>query len=402
MAFQTLSDLNAKGKRILLRVDFNVPMQDGKITDATRIERALPTIRSLQEQGGKVIIMAHFGRPKGKDLSESLRPVAQKLQELLGTPVQFATDCIGDEAQNVVNALKDGDVAVLENVRFYAEEEKNDPSFVKQLAALGDVFVNDAFSASHRAHASISGLADVLPAYAGRLMEEELNALQTGLEKPVQPVMAVVGGAKVSSKLSVLNNIVTKANMLVVGGGMANTFLFAKGYDVGASLCEQDMADEARTILETAKKHNCEIILPVDVVVAKEFKANAANETKSIDAVASDDRILDVGSATIDLIKERLATTKTVLWNGPMGAFEIEPFDKATNALAQAVAQATSTGQLVSVAGGGDTVSALEHAKAADQFSYISTAGGAFLEWLEGKTLPGVKALEDSAQKKAA
>jgi phosphoglycerate kinase len=402
MAFKTLSDLNAKGKRILLRVDFNVPMQDGKISDATRIERALPTIRDLQQQGGKIVIMAHFGRPKGKDLSETLRPVAQKLQELLGSNVQFATDCIGDEAQKVVANLNDGDIAVLENVRFYAEEEKNDPSFVKQLASLGDVFVNDAFSASHRAHASISGLADVLPAYAGRLMEEELNALQTGLEKPIQPVMAVVGGAKVSSKLSVLNNIVTKANMLVVGGGMANTFLFAQGHDVGASLCEQDMADEARTILETAKKHNCEIILPVDVVVAKEFKANAANETKTIDAVAADDRILDVGPATIEQIKQRLATTKTVLWNGPMGAFEIEPFDKATTALAQAVAAATQKGQLVSVAGGGDTVSALEHAKVADQFSYVSTAGGAFLEWLEGKTLPGVKALQESAQKNAA
>lgn len=402
MAFKTLSDLNAKGKRILLRVDFNVPMQDGKITDTTRIERALPTIRDLQQQGGKVIIMAHFGRPKGKDLSETLRPVAQKLQELLGSNVQFATDCIGDEAQKVVTNLNDGEIAVLENVRFYAEEEKNDPAFVKQLASLGDIFVNDAFSASHRAHASISGLANVLPAYAGRLMEEELNALQTGLEKPVQPVMAVVGGAKVSSKLSVLNNIVTKANILVVGGGMANTFLFAQGHDVGASLCEQDMADEARTILETAQKHNCDIILPIDVVVAKEFKAHAANEIKQIDQVAADDRILDVGPATIDLIKQRLATTKTVLWNGPMGAFEIEPFDQATNALAQAVADATAKGQLVSVAGGGDTVSALEHAKAADRFSYISTAGGAFLEWLEGKTLPGVKALEDSALQNAA
>ena len=397
MAFQTLSSINAKDKRILLRVDFNVPMQDGVITDTTRIDRALPTIRELQDKGGKIVLIAHFGRPKGKDPAESLRPIAAKLSAILGQDVAFADDSIGTVAEDMVASLKPGQIGMLENIRFYPEEEKNDKAFTQKLAKLGDIFVNDAFSASHRAHASISGLADILPAYAGRLMEEELNALQSGLENPQRPVMAVVGGAKVSTKLSVLHNIIEKADMVVVGGGMANTFLYAKGLPVGASLCEKDMADEARAIMDKAAAKNCQFILPTDVVVAKEFKAHAANETKNAADVTADDRILDVGPATITSIVAQLKNVKTVLWNGPMGAFEIQPFDRATNDLAKAVAAATQSGQLVSVAGGGDTVSALENAGVLTQFTYVSTAGGAFLEWLEGKPLPGIEALQKAA-----
>lgn len=397
MAFKTLSDLNAKDKRILLRVDFNVPMKDGVITDATRIERALPTIRQLQQQGGKVIIMAHFGRPKGKDLSESLRPIAEKLQQMLGSNVIFAEDCVGDVAQKAVANLNAGDVAVLENVRFYAEEEKNDPSFTAQLASLGDVFVNDAFSASHRAHASIEGLAHKLPAYAGRLMEEELNALQNGLENPQKPVMAIVGGSKVSTKLSVLDNLVKKVDYLVLGGGMQNTFFAAQDIEVGKSLCERDMIPQAKQIMETAAKAGCKILLPIDRVAVKEFGANVPFTIVPFDQLPADQEGVDIGPATVENVRNVMKTCKTVLWNGPMGVFEVKPFDNGTNALAQAVAELTKAGSLTSVAGGGDTVFALEQAGAVNDFSYVSTAGGAFLEWLEGKPLPGVKALEQAA-----
>jgi phosphoglycerate kinase len=399
MAFKTLSSLNAKDKRILLRVDFNVPMKDGVITDATRIERALPTIRELQAQGGKVVIMAHFGRPKGKDLAESLRPIAEKLEQMLGQHVAFAEDCIGDVATKAIANLNAGQVAVLENVRFYAEEEKNDPAFIDQLASLGDVFVNDAFSASHRAHASIEGLAHKLPAYAGRLMEEELNALQSGLESPQKPVMAIVGGSKISTKLSVLDNLVKKVDYLVLGGGMQNTFFAAQGIEVGKSLCERDMVPQAKQIMETAEKAGCKIVLPIDRVAVKEFGAGVPFNIVPFDQLPADQEGVDIGPATIENVRNIMKTCKTVLWNGPMGVFEIKPFDNGTNELAKAVAELTKAGQLQSVAGGGDTVSALENAGAIDNFSYVSTAGGAFLEWLEGKTLPGVKALETSAGK---
>lgn len=397
MTFKTLDDLSdLSGKRALLRVDLNVPMDAGKVTDTTRIERVLPTIRELSEKGAKVILLAHFGRPKGERVAGmSLAPVAPAVADLLGKPVAFADDCIGDPAAAAIAAMNDGDVLLLENTRYHKGEEKNDPDFAKALAANGDIFVNDAFSAAHRAHGSTEGIAKILPAYAGRTMQAELEALGSALGEPKRPVLAVVGGAKVSSKIDLLENLVSKVDMLVIGGGMANTFLAAKGTDVGKSLCEHDLADTAKRIMAAAEKADCEIVLPVDAVVAKEFKAGADNETVSLDAVSADGMILDVGAASIANVTSKIDQAATLVWNGPLGAFEIEPFDKATVAAARHAAGLTKAGKLNSVAGGGDTVAALNHAGAATDFSYVSTAGGAFLEWLEGKELPGVVALEN-------
>ncbi|MBL4692191.1 MAG: phosphoglycerate kinase [Magnetovibrio sp.] len=394
--FKTIDDLDVSGKRVLLRADLNVPMQDGKPSDTTRIDRTVPTINELTKRGAKVIILTHFGRPNGQVVPDlTLKPVAVAMASALGRDVAFATDTIGDSANAVVGAMKDGDVAMLENVRFHAGETANDDAFASSLAALGDIFVNDAFSTAHRAHASTEALARKLPAAAGRLMQAELEALGAALGTPVKPVAAVVGGAKVSTKMEVLGNLSKKVDMIIIGGGMANTFLYAQGHDVGISLCEKDMAEEAKKIIASAAENGCEIVLPVDVVVASEFAANAENETVSIDAIPSDKMALDIGPASIADVEKRLASCKTLVWNGPFGAFEIEPFDVGTNSAAQAAARLTKAGSLTSVAGGGDTVAALIQAGAADDFSYISTAGGAFLEWIEGKTLPGVAALED-------
>ena len=394
-SYRTLDDLDVAGKRVLVRVDFNVPMQDGEVSDATRLERALPTIRELSKKGAKVILLSHFGRPKGAPNPEmSLKPIAEALGDLLGGPVDFAEDCIGAPAKKVADRLLEGDVAVFENTRFHAGEEKNDPDFARALAENGDIYVNDAFSAAHRAHASTEGLAHLLPAAAGRAMERELDYLAAALSDPVRPLMCVVGGAKVSTKIELLLNLVGKANMLAVGGGMANTFLFAKGVSVGKSLCEPDLADTAREIMAQAETKGCEIILPVDVVVAKEFAKGAAHEVVAADAVKADDMILDLGPDSVDLIASRIEAAKTLVWNGPLGAFEIPPFDTATVEAARFAAKRVREAGLVAVAGGGDTVAALNHAQAADDFTYVSTAGGAFLEWLEGKELPGVKALE--------
>jgi phosphoglycerate kinase len=394
-AFRTLDGVDVKGKRVLVRVDFNVPMQNGEVTDATRIERASVTLEELMGKGAKVVALSHFGRPKGKpESSMSLAPIARALSGALGgVDVKFAPDCVGDLAHAVVDALPDGGLALLENLRFYAGEEKGDPAFADQLATLGDLYVNDAFSVSHRAHASITGLAERLPAYAGRLMQAELEALQSALGGADRPTAALIGGAKVSTKLDVLGNVLDKVDVLIIGGGMANTFLNAKGVAVGKSLCEHDLADTARGIMAKAEAKGVAVLLPVDVVVAKEFKAGAACRTVRTDAVEADDMILDVGPASAKAIGERLATCKTMLWNGPMGAFEIEPFDQGTNATARAAAELTRAGKLKTVAGGGDTVAALAHAGVLEQFSYVSTAGGAFLEWIEGKDLPGVAAL---------
>jgi phosphoglycerate kinase len=394
MSFRTLDNLDVAGKRILLRADLNVPVRDGKITDLTRIERLSPTIRELAANGAKVIVCSHFDRPKGKRVPEmSLGPMAAALGEVLGQRVRFAEDCIGVAAQQAVERMARGDVLVLENTRYHAEEEKNDPTFAAELAKLADIYVNDAFSAAHRAHASTEGVAHLLPAYAGRLMQAELEALDAALGNPVRPVAAIVGGAKVSTKLELLGNLVTKVNILVIGGAMANTFLAAQGVAVGKSLQEAELHDTARSILAQAKGGRCEIVLPLDAVVATEFKPNVPTRTVGINDVPADAMILDVGPATVADLAGRLATLKTLVWNGPLGAFETPPFDAATTAIARAVAAATQSGALRSVAGGGDTVSALRHAGVLDKMSYVSSAGGAFLEWLEGKTLPGVAAL---------
>ncbi|TYR34598.1 phosphoglycerate kinase [Mesorhizobium microcysteis] len=392
--FRTLDDADVAGKRVLVRVDLNVPAKDGEVTDATRIERVAPTIAELSDKGAKVILLAHFGRPKGEPNAEySLAPIAKATSTVLGKPVAFAPDCIGDAAASAIAAMKDGDVLLLENTRFHKGEEKNDPDFVKALAANGDLYVNDAFSAAHRAHASTEGLARVLPAYAGRTMQAELEALEKGLGKPVKPVVAIVGGAKVSTKIDLLTNLVKKVDALVIGGGMANTFLAARGTDVGKSLCEHDLAPTAKQIMIEAASAGCAIVLPSDAVVAKEFKANAANEVVAVDAVPADGMILDVGPKTVETINHWIGRAATLVWNGPLGAFEIAPFDAATVAAAKFAAAQTKAGKLVSVAGGGDTVAALNHAGVADDFTYVSTAGGAFLEWMEGKELPGVVAL---------
>ena len=395
-AFRTLDHADLKGKRVLVRVDLNVPMEGGKVADATRIERIVPTLREIAGKGGKVILLAHFGRPKaGPDAENSLRPVAAALPAFLGQPVHFATDCIGGAAEVAIAAMHDGDILLLENTRFHKGEEKNDPSFADALAKLGDIYVNDAFSAAHRAHASTEGLARRLPAYAGRTMQAELDALGKALEKPEHPVAAIVGGAKISSKLDLLGNLVKKVDVLIIGGAMANTFLAAQGKPVGKSLCEKDLLDTARRILDGARQANCEIILPVDVTCAKEFKAHAVSRAVDVDHVADDEMILDIGPRSAAHIEAVLKRIKTLVWNGPFGAFELAPFDAGTNAVARAAAALTKAGKLLTVAGGGDTVSALNQSGAGADFTYISTAGGAFLEWLEGKALPGVEALRE-------
>lgn len=392
--FKTLDDIDVAGKRVLLRGDLNVPMADGAVSDATRIDRLVPTIRELADKGAKVVLLSHFGRPKGQVVpGMSLAPVAAAVEKALGQPVAFAGDCIGEPAQAAVDALENGQVLLLENLRFYAGEEKNDADFAAELAKLGDIYVNDAFSAAHRAHASTHGIATLLPAAAGRNMQTELEALEAALGNPQKPVAAIVGGAKVSTKLAVLSNLIEKVDLLVIGGGMANTFLHALGTDIGASLCEKDLADTARQIMGKADALGCEIVLPSDAVVAKEFKAGAANEVRQIAAIPGDGMILDVGPDSAEALAQRLAQCRTLLWNGPLGAFEIEPFDAGTVKVAQAAAELTQKGALVSIAGGGDTVAALAHAEVGDKFTYVSTAGGAFLEWMEGKELPGVAVL---------
>ncbi|HMM64579.1 MAG TPA: phosphoglycerate kinase [Mesorhizobium sp.] len=394
--FKTLDDIgDIGGKRVLLRVDLNVPVADGKVSDATRIERIIPTVDELSKKGGKVILLAHFGRPKGAPSPEfSLDPIAHTVSAMIGKPVAFAADCIGAEAAGAVAKMKDGDILLLENTRFHKGEEKNDPEFTKALAANGDLYVNDAFSAAHRAHASTEGLARLLPACAGRAMQAELEALEKGLGSPAKPVIAIVGGAKVSTKIDLLMNLVKKVDALVIGGGMANTFLAARGTDVGKSLCEHELAATARQIMIEAATAGCALILPSDAVVAREFKAGAVSETVAIDKVPADAMILDVGEKTVATVNEWIDRAATLVWNGPLGAFEIEPFDRATVAAARHAAARTRAGKLVSVAGGGDTVAALNHAGAADDFTYVSTAGGAFLEWMEGKPLPGVDVLK--------
>ncbi len=395
MSWKTLDDLDLSGKIVLTRVDINVPVENGKVTDATRIERIVPTVRDILAAGGKPVLLAHFDRPKGKVVPEmSLRPLVPVLQKHLDAPVRFAEDCVGGTAKRAVAELAPGEVLLLENTRFHAEEEANEPAFAASLAALGDVYVNDAFSAAHRAHASTEGIARLIPAAAGRLMQAELTALDAALGQPKRPVVAVVGGAKVSTKLELLGNLVRKVEHLVIGGGMANTFLVAKGLGVGKSLAEHDMAKTAHEILKKADEAGCEILLPVDIVVAEEFKAGAAHRVLPVTECPETGMILDAGPETVRLIGSVFEKCRTLIWNGPLGAFEIEPFDAATVAAAQKAAALTREGKLVSVAGGGDTVSALNQAGVADDFSYISTAGGAFLEWMEGKTLPGVAALE--------
>jgi phosphoglycerate kinase len=396
--FRTLDDAgDLTGKRVLVRVDYNLPMENGQVTDDTRIQASLPTIRDIVSRGGKAILMAHFGRPKGKrDDRQSLKPVFPALIAALGTKAAFCDDCVGEKAEAAANTLANGDVLLLENLRFHAGEEKNDSEFVAQLARLGDLFVNDAFSVAHRDSASVTGLAHVLPAYAGRSMEKELEALTKALAKPERPVAAVVGGAKVSTKIDLLSNLVGKVDMLIIGGGMANTFLAAQGHAVGKSLCEHDLLDTAQDIIATAESAGCRIVLPVDAVVAREFRAHATNRTVGVAEVADDEMILDAGPKSVEEVSSLLETVKTLVWNGPFGAFEMEPFDAATVAVARKAAELTKAGRLLSVAGGGDTVAALNHAGVAEDFSYISTAGGAFLEWLEGKSLPGVEALRSS------
>ena len=393
--FNTIDDMDLDGKVVLTRVDVNVPVENGQVTDTTRIDKIVPTVKDIQAKGGIPVLLAHFDRPKGQRVdSMSLRQIVPALEAALGQPVVFADDCIGGAAKRVVAALQPGQVALMENTRFHAGEEQNDGTFAASLAALGSAFVNDAFSAAHRAHASTEGLARLMYSGAGRLMEAELKALDAALGDPQRPVMAVVGGAKVSTKLELLTNLVEKVDHLVIGGGMANTFLVAKGVEVGKSLAERDMADTARAILEKAEATGCKIHLPVDIVVAREFKAGAASETLPVDQCPADAMILDAGPDTVEALRQAMTACKTLIWNGPLGAFEIEPFDAATNAAARAAAELTAQGALVSVAGGGDTVAALNKAGAADDFTFISTAGGAFLEWMEGKTLPGVAALE--------
>lgn len=395
MTIRTLDGVDVAGKHVLLRADLNVPVHDGRIGDLTRLERLTPTIRELVGKGARVIVCSHFGRPGGKRVPElSLAPVARALGEVLGQRVRCAEDCTGTVAQQAVEVLKDGDVLVLENTRFDPREEANDPTFARELAELADIYVNDAFSTAHRAHASTEGVAHLLPSYAGRLMQQELGALDTALGHPARPVAAVVGGAKVSTKLELLANLIGKVDVLAIAGAMANTFIAAQGIPIGRSLQERNMLATAREILAQAKAHGCEVLLPADAVTAVELKGNAPTQTVLIQNVPEDSMILDVGPLTVDLLGNRLASLKTLVWNGPLGAFETPPFDAGTTAFAQAVAAATQAGGLLSVAGGGDTVAALRHAGVLDRLSYVSTAGGAFLEWLEGKSLPGVAALE--------
>jgi phosphoglycerate kinase len=391
--FKTLDQADVKGKRVLLRVDLNVPMENGRVTDATRIERVAPTVTEIADRGGKVILLAHFGRPKGPDPKESLKPIAAAVAHVVKRDVAFAEDCIGDKAQAAVAAMKPGDILLLENTRFHKGEEKNDPAFVAELAKLGDLWVNDAFSAAHRAHASTEGLGHKLPAYAGRTMQAELEALEKALGTRRKPVIAIVGGAKVSTKLGLLENLIGKVEALVIGGAMANTFLHAQGIKVGKSLHEKDMADTARRILDKAEAKGCAIILPVDAIVAFHFEANTPSHAYGVDAIPAEGMMLDVGGQSIERIKGAIDDAATLVWNGPLGAFEMHPFEKATIEIAKHAAAHTRTGKLVSVGGGGDTVAALNMAGVTEQFTYVSTAGGAFLEWMEGKPLPGVEVL---------
>ncbi|MEQ9693210.1 phosphoglycerate kinase [Shimia sp. SDUM112013] len=395
MGWKTLDEMDLNGKRVLTRVDINVPMLDGIVTDSTRIRRITPTVKHILGAGGRPILLAHFGRPGGERRENlSLKQLIPTLERAFEAPVKFAADCVGTEAEMAAETLQPGHVLLLENTRFHAGETKNDPDLAAGMAKLGDVYCNDAFSAAHRAHSSTEGLARLLPACAGRLMQAELTALESALGKPVRPVTAVVGGAKVSTKLELLSNLIEKVDNLVIGGGMANTFLAAKGYDIGISLAERLMVDTANEIMAKAETNGCNIVLPVDIVVAKKFEANTAHETVALDACPSDSMILDAGPESVTAITEVLKNSKTLIWNGPLGAFEKEPFDAATNAAALKAAALTRAGQLISVAGGGDTVSALNASGAAGDFTYISTAGGAFLEWMEGKVLPGVAALD--------
>jgi phosphoglycerate kinase len=392
--FRTLDQAELRNKRVLVRVDLNVPMENGRISDPTRIERIAPTILEIADKGGKVILLSHFGRPKGSDPKNSLKPVAAAAAEILKRPIAFADHCIGEKVETAVNAMGPGDILCLENTRFHSEEEKNDPSFVGALARLGDLWVNDAFSAAHRAHASTEGLGHKLPAFAGRAMQAELDALEKALDSPKRPLAAIVGGAKVSTKLELLGNLLDKVNALIIGGGMANTFLAATGRSIGKSLAEHDLAATARDILSKAEAKRCEIILPVDAVVAQKFEANAPSRVVSVDDVGAEDRILDIGPKTVEHVVSVLARIKTLVWNGPFGAFELEPFDTGTVEVAEAAAELTEAGDLVTVAGGGDTVAALNAAGVAERLTYVSTAGGAFLEWMEGKPLPGVEVLK--------
>ncbi len=391
--FRTLDHADLNNKRVLVRVDLNVPTDNGKVTDLTRIERVVPTILEISDKGGKAILLSHFGRPKGRDPKESLKPIADALAHVLKRTVAFADDCVGDVAKSAIDAMKPGDILVLENTRFHKEEEKNDPAFVAKLAALGDLYVSDAFSASHRAHASTEGLGHRLPAFAGRSMQAELEALSKALLAPKKPVIAIIGGAKVSTKIDLLENLVTKVDALVIGGGMANTFLHAQGIEVGKSLAERDLADTARRIMDRAEAAKCAIILPVDAIVAYHFEANAPSHAYGIDAIPTDGMILDVGPLSIERVNHAIDDAATLVWNGPLGAFELPPFDRGTVAAARHAAERTRAGKLVSIAGGGDTVAALNHAQVAQDFTYISTAGGAFLEFCEGKALPGVEVL---------
>ena len=398
--FRTLDDVDVSGKRVLMRVDLNVPVENGRVSDLTRIERVAPTISEVADKGGKVILLSHFGRPKGRDAAQSLKPVALAIANVLKRPVAFADDCVGDPAMVAVGAMKAGDVLCLENTRFHPGETRNDPDFATQLAALGDIFVNDAFSAAHRAHASVEGLARRLPAYAGRSMQDELEALTKILQTPIRPLAAIVGGAKVSTKLDLLGSLLAKVDVLLIGGGMANTFLAARGYSVGKSLCERDLLPTAREIMDKGTAKGREIVLPVDAVVAKRFEANAPSRVVAADGIGDDEMILDIGPRSIEYVCSVLARVETLVWNGPFGAFELEPFDTATVEIAEAAAELTVAGKIKSVAGGGDTVAALNAAGAADRFTYVSTAGGAFLEWLEGKALPGVEVLRVSSRPK--
>lgn len=400
LPFNTLDKLDPRGKRILLRVDLNVPTKDGAISDLTRIERVVPTIRELADKGGRVIVLSHFDRPKGKVVpGMSLQPIATALATALGKPVSFAHDCIGPDAEAAAASLQDGEVLLLENTRFQPGEETNAPDLSAALAKLGDVYVNDAFSAAHRAHASTAGVADHLPAYAGRLMEAELAALDAALENPERPVGAIVGGAKVSTKLELLENMLEKVDVLAVGGAMANTFLAAKGYKIGKSLKEEDMLDTARQIMAQAKAKNCELILPVDVVLAEDFMAGAPTAVAPVTDIPDGWMALDVGPETVKLLNQKLAGLKTLVWNGPLGVFELPPFDNGTNTVAQEAARLTKEGKLKTIAGGGDTVSALRHAGVLEDMTYVSTAGGAFLEWLEGKVLPGLTAISTTLER---
>ena len=392
-AFQTLDHVEVKGKRVLVRVDLNVPVENGVVTDATRIDRLAPSITELADKGAKVILLSHFGRPKGRDAKNSLKPVVAELAHIIKRPVKFADDCIGETAEQAVAELRPGNILCLENTRFYPGEENNDPEFAKALAKLGDIYVNDAFSVSHRAHASTEGLAHLLPAYAGRTLQTELDALVKALEHPDRPLTAIVGGAKVSTKLDLLGNLSRKVDVLIIGGAMANTFLLAQGKKVGKSLFEKDLVEIAKKILDEARANKRQIILPVDAVVAEKYEAHAPSRVVDVDHVGDNDMILDIGPHSIEYAISELARSKTLVWNGPFGTFEIEPFDNGTDEVAEAAAELTQAGKLVSVAGGGDTVAALNAAGVADRLTYVSTAGGAFLEWLEGKALPGVEIL---------